>query len=200
MSLEFLHMCSWREFIALYGSWWTFSIISSTKEDSICWRESKLRTIIVNQLSRIFSSIKFNLLKYSLTCCTYHTESIDSILRTNSYGRIRYSFYSCLFGTGRIHYPFTAVLHSNSVSNDDSIYSTSDNYIVFLTPCQTLYLSWMARESHSLRILSCEKFKDMQLISWCCCEVLTSVWKFYVWAVFEWVNVFEVTKWLTIFL
>ena len=148
----------------------------------------------------IFSSIKFDLFEDSFPSCTDHSESINSIIKADCDRRISNSFDTSFLWARRVHKSLSTVLHSDTISDDYSIDSASDHNIVLFTPSQTFYFARMSWEGHSLRIFTSKELEYMQKIAWCCCKILTSVWKFNIVAVFEWIDVFKIAEWLSIFL
>ena len=161
MCLELFHMSSWWELIALNRPWCLFPVISSTEKDSTSWRKGELGTIVVGELPMVFSAVKFNFLKDTLTCGANKSHCIDSVVDTDSNGGVTNSLNSCLLWTGRVHESFPAIFHSDPVCDDNSIDSTSHHYIVLFAPGEGLDLSRMTWESHSLRVLSSIELKYM---------------------------------------
>lgn len=193
-------MSSGRKLVTFNRTWSLILVITTTKQDPISWRKSKLGAIIMCQFSWILCPIKFYFLEKSFSCGTDHPQSINSIVVTNCYWWVNDPFNSCFLWTRRIHKSLSTIFHSHSIGNDNSIDSASNNNIVLFTPSKTFYLPRMPWKSHTLRIFSCEKFENMKLIAWSCSKVLSSIWKFDIRTVFKWIYIFKVTQRFSILL
>ena len=200
MSLELFHMSCRRKLVTLNRTWSLISVITSTEKNTISRRKSQLWAVVMSKFSWILGTIKFYFFENPLSTRTDHTESIYCIVITYSNRWISNSFNTGFLWTWRIHQSFSTILHSNPICYDNSIYSAGNNDIVLFTPSQTFNFAWMTRKSHSLRVFSCVKFKNMQLISRCCCKVLTTIRKFNIRTVFKWIYVLKITERFTIFL